>query len=72
MSVEEIIQSWRRSPNIAPCITAFRIFAKREGEYRPFPDSLHPALREVLIGRESTVFTPIRLKRSKQFRKEET
>lgn len=48
MSIDEIVQSWRRSRNVSPCITDVRIFGKREGEYRPFPDSLHPLLREAL------------------------
>ncbi len=44
MSVEEIVKSWRRSKNIAPCITDLRIFKKREGQYRPIPNFLHPLL----------------------------
>jgi DEAD/DEAH box helicase domain-containing protein len=46
MSIEEIVQSWKRSRNISPCITDLRIFKKREGQYRPFPNSVHPAIRE--------------------------
>ena len=46
MSIEEIVQSWKRSRNISPCITDLRVFNKREGQYRPFPDSIHPILRE--------------------------
>ncbi len=48
MSIDEIVQSWKRSRNISPCLTDVRVFNKREGEYRPFPDSLHPLLREAL------------------------
>ena len=48
MSIEEIIQSWKRSKNISPCITDLRVFKKREGEYQPFPDFLHPLLRGAL------------------------
>lgn len=48
MSIEEIIQSWKRSKSISPCITALRVFEKREGHYQPFPDSLHPLLKEAL------------------------
>lgn len=48
MSIEEIIQSWKRSKNISPCLTDLRIFKKREGRYRPFPDFLHPLLKEAL------------------------
>jgi DEAD/DEAH box helicase domain-containing protein len=48
MSIEEIIQSWRRSRAISPCLTDQRIFKKREGQYRPFPNFLHPLLKEVL------------------------
>jgi len=48
MSIDEIVQSWKRSRNISPCITDLRIFEKREGQYRPFPDFLHPLLREAL------------------------
>jgi DEAD/DEAH box helicase domain-containing protein len=48
MSIEEIIQSWKRSKTISPCITDLRVFKKREGLYRPFPDSLHPLLKEAL------------------------
>jgi DEAD/DEAH box helicase domain-containing protein len=48
MSIEEIIESWRRSRAISPCITDLRISKKREGQYRPFPDFLHPLLREAL------------------------
>jgi len=46
MSIEEIVQSWKRSRNISPCITDLRIFEKREGQYRPFPNSVHPAIKE--------------------------
>jgi DEAD/DEAH box helicase domain-containing protein len=48
MSIDEILQSWKRSRNISPCITDLRVFKKREGQYRPFPDFLHPLLREAL------------------------
>ena len=48
MSIEEIVQFWKRSRNIAPCITDIRTFEKKEGQYRPFPDALHPILREAL------------------------
>ena len=48
MSIEEIIQSWKRSKNISPCLTDLRIFKKREGQYQPFPDFLHPLLKEAL------------------------
>jgi len=48
MFIDEVIESWKRSRAISSCITAIRIFERREGEYRPFPDSLHPALRDVL------------------------
>ena len=48
MSIEEIVQSWKRSKTIAPCITDLRLFKKREGHYRPFPSFLHPLLKEAL------------------------
>jgi DEAD/DEAH box helicase domain-containing protein len=48
MSIDEIVESWKRSRNISPCITDLRIFKKKEGQYRPFPDFLHPLLREAL------------------------
>jgi DEAD/DEAH box helicase domain-containing protein len=48
MSIDEIVQSWKRSRNISPCITDLRIFEKRKGQYRPFPDFLHPLLKEAL------------------------
>jgi DEAD/DEAH box helicase domain-containing protein len=48
MLIEEIIQSWKRSRNISPCMTDIRIFKKREGQYRPFPNSLHSILKEAL------------------------
>ena len=47
MSIEEIIESWKRSRAISSCITHLRTFGKREGEYRPFPDFIHKDLREV-------------------------
>ncbi len=50
MSIDEIVQSWRRSRNISPNITDIRVFEKREGQYRPFPDFLHPVLKEALKG----------------------
>jgi DEAD/DEAH box helicase domain-containing protein len=50
MSIEEIVQAWKRSKNISPCITDLRIFQKREGEYRPFHDFLHPLIKEALKG----------------------
>ena len=48
MSIEEIIRSWKHSRTISPCITDLRVFEKREGQYRPFPDFLNPLLREAL------------------------
>ena len=48
MSIEEIIESWKRSRAISPCITDLRISKKREGQYRPFPRFIHPVLREAL------------------------
>ncbi|MBS3920972.1 MAG: DEAD/DEAH box helicase [Deltaproteobacteria bacterium] len=48
MSIEEIIQSWKRSKSISPCITDLRIFKKREGQYESFPDFLHSLLKEAL------------------------
>ncbi len=48
MQIEEIIQSWRRSSSISPCITELRTFKKRDGEYRPFPSFIHPLLKEIL------------------------
>jgi DEAD/DEAH box helicase domain-containing protein len=48
MSIEEIVQSWKRSKTISPCITDLRVFERREGEYQPFPDFLHPLLKEAL------------------------
>jgi DEAD/DEAH box helicase domain-containing protein len=48
MSIDEIVESWKRSRNISPCITDLRIFKKKEGQYHPFPDFLHPLLREAL------------------------
>lgn len=48
MSIEEVIQSWKRSRTISPCITNLRIFKKREGQYRPFPSFIPPLLREAL------------------------
>jgi DEAD/DEAH box helicase domain-containing protein len=46
--IDEIIQSWKRSRSISPCITDLRVFKKREGQYRPFPSSIHPILIEAL------------------------
>jgi DEAD/DEAH box helicase domain-containing protein len=48
MSIEEIVQSWRRSRAISSCITDFRIFKRREGKYSPFPEFLHPILKKAL------------------------
>ena len=48
MSIEEIIESWKRSRTISPCITDLRIFKKRDGQYRPFPEFIHPIIREAL------------------------
>lgn len=47
-SIDEIIESWRRSPNISSCITDLRIFERREGQYLPFPKFVHPAIRDAL------------------------
>ena len=46
MPVDEIIQSWKKSPNISPNSTDLRVFPKREGQYRPFPEFIHSVLRE--------------------------
>src|SRR4030066_83056 len=48
MSIEEILESWKRSRAISPCITDLRVFKKREGQYRPFPKFIHPVIREAL------------------------
>ena len=48
MSIEEVIQSWKRSRSLSHCITDLRVFKKREGEYRPFPDFIHPLLKGAL------------------------
>ncbi len=48
MSIEEIIESWKRSRAISPCITDLRTSKKREGQYRPFPRFIHPVIRKAL------------------------
>jgi DEAD/DEAH box helicase domain-containing protein len=48
MSIDDIIQSWRKSRSIAPCITDLRILPKREGQFSPFPEFLHSLLKEAL------------------------
>ena len=48
MSVDEVLQSWRNSPNISPCLRAVRTFEKRDGEYRPFPEFIHSVLKGAL------------------------
>ncbi len=48
MTIDEILQSWKRSKSIAPCIRDLRLFERREGAYQPLPDFLHPLLKEVL------------------------
>src|SRR5512139_893776 len=48
MSIEEIIESWKRSRAISPCITDLRISKKRQGQYRPFPKFIHPVIRGAL------------------------
>ena len=48
MSIEEIIQSWRRSRATSRCITDVRVFKKREGKYSPFPEFLHPSLKKAI------------------------
>jgi len=47
-SIDEILDSLKKSKRISSCITEIRVFQKKEGDYRPFPDSLHPTLKEVL------------------------
>src|SRR4030043_232525 len=48
MSINEIIEYWKRSRVISSCITGVRIFEKREGQYHPFPKFIHPVIREAL------------------------
>ncbi len=48
MSIEEIIQSWRRSRATSRCITDVRVFKKKEGKYSPFPEFLHPSLKKAI------------------------
>jgi DEAD/DEAH box helicase domain-containing protein len=48
MLIEDILQSWKRSRTISSCITALRVFKKREGQYRPLPSSIDSLLREAL------------------------
>jgi len=48
MSIEEILQSWKRSRTLSSCITDLRVFKKKEGHYHPFPNFLHPLLKEAM------------------------
>jgi DEAD/DEAH box helicase domain-containing protein len=48
MSIEEIVESWRHSRSISPCITDLRVFEKREGQFQSFPEFVHPILKEAL------------------------
>jgi DEAD/DEAH box helicase domain-containing protein len=48
MSIEEILQSWKRSRATSSCITDLRVSKKREGQYRPLPNSIDPILRDAL------------------------
>ncbi|MGZ3495147.1 MAG: DEAD/DEAH box helicase, partial [Thermodesulfobacteriota bacterium] len=48
MSIEEIVESWKRSRSISPCIRELRVFRKRDGQYRPFPEFIHPGIRKAL------------------------
>jgi DEAD/DEAH box helicase domain-containing protein len=50
MLIDEVIESWKRSKTVSSCLRAVRVFEKREGSYRPFPDRLHPDLKDVLRG----------------------
>ncbi len=50
MPIEEIIESWKHSKNISPCITEIRVFQRREGQYGSFPNFLHPLLIGALKG----------------------
>ncbi|MGQ9509153.1 MAG: DEAD/DEAH box helicase [Thermodesulfobacteriota bacterium] len=48
MSIEAIIESWKCSKNISPWITDLRVFHRREGQYRSFPQFLNPLLIRAL------------------------
>lgn len=42
--IDKILGSWKNSKKISQCITDIRIFDKKDGQYKSFPDSLHPVL----------------------------
>ncbi len=48
MSIEEVVESWKRSRNLSPWIRDIRVFEKKEGRYCAFPEFLHPLLTEAL------------------------
>lgn len=48
--IDKILDLWKKSKRISSCINDIRIFNKKDGQYKPFPDSLNPLLIEVLRG----------------------
>lgn len=48
MSIDNILDSWRDSKKISSCITNIKIFDKKEGHYKPFPESLNTLLIDIL------------------------
>lgn len=51
MSLSTLLAAWRADPSVGGNIVNWRTVPPRDAQYVPFPDELHPALKDALLGR---------------------
>ena len=48
MALSALLERWRTNPRIASNIAAWRTTPARAAQYVPFPDDVHPVLKDAL------------------------
>lgn len=51
MNLSTLLAAWRADPSVGGNIVNWRTVPPRDAQYVPFPDGLHPALKDSLLGR---------------------
>jgi DEAD/DEAH box helicase domain-containing protein len=54
MSLSSLLAHWRSDPEVGPNIVEWRIIPRQPARFSPFPEAVHPALKEVLGDRGIT------------------
>jgi DEAD/DEAH box helicase domain-containing protein len=54
MSLPSLLAHWRADPEVGPNLVEWRIIPRKPAMFTPFPEALHPALREELRNRGIT------------------